>query len=1284
MADAYRALADTLQQAQQGAYDRNPWLASGRVLNPANATTPYGAAATSVIQGLLAGYGMKSAGDEVAGMNQQVAEAQRTGNFNGLMQDPNLSQVGLQMALGQQQQIMDMNEFVAKARITGIANESAKQMFDPRAMYMAQAQGQTPILGGDNPAGIPGSAPAAPAQNPIMPVSAGMPAPIAAANPVDGSGDLLTRQRQLVIQGGLDPNQAMQVAQGQIDNERKVQVDRQVKEQAMRDEYLKNLDETAKAADTLITMGQKVTSAAPYAITGPGGGIRRGLNEAVAGLTPDFLGGAPEATKAFNANSEILSVAPDVLGQARAKIGPGSGTMTEGDRPIYMGGGANLNQTPEMLMQYGNQYLLDGTLAKQSVDFKRMFITNGGNPAQAETIWTKYVDNLKAQPGLTAQQVPDWKQALLPMLQGQAPQQQQEIQSPLPMGGAGPGNPSTPPQGGSQGLTPSSPGDALLSAIKSVESNPRNPNAVSSKGAQGAFQIMPETAAALAARLGITNYDPADPEQQKQIAAEHIADSFERWGSLPLAIAAYNYGDTKLAAAVQRAGSKEWADVSKFVPAETRNYVPKVLTNLKAIQEQGAPAAAPAEIPQAAQAATEQPTDLLGPGTNAQRFARQLAGGLSANIIPFNIGDEVVGGGAAAIDALRNISKGERPGLSEAYDRRLQEIQDYQKNYNQSSPTGGIAESIAGQAMMPVGKLFQGAKTAAGSIARIAGASGLLGALYGAGAGGQGSDKGRGESAVETGLTSAAMGPALALGVKGATKLTSAAAEKIATSEVAQNVINALRNIGAETGGKSFSSAMRAAPEAGAIKLNKATLPAVATADDVAVLKLAQNPKVEQLQEALATLEKGGLQTLPEATKNPALALQLKELANNPETMNDIRAVIGQRQVDAPSRVAEAFSSLSKTDDALSGNSELLSGAKTVLQQAKQEIRKIAAPAYEAMAKEVPVLDSKKMAALVKSPTIKTYIRGAKAEFATEKLSSTSSQVVKQALSDMGADLRKMKTSVSATPSEIRRFTLDYNALKNEAYRLNPAMKAADEAYAKALSGSPLKEKGLQALGLIEDGDATNAVKVIFGSGSDALTHPQIGAIRERFAQAGQTQKWNDFVKSYIVKTIEEAPNVTENSFAGISKSLNKLIGSTAQERKLEAAVGPKLFPDIKALLTNEQTYLEGSRMLGGSQTQPLQAAAANRRGIMSAIGNWKDFAIEGIGKLLTPGKDVEQYRRIAETLVNPQQSKAFLQRIIPLQKTLEGIQKSSAAIQKGGVTAGVQSTGIASGKKKK
>jgi len=83
---------------------------------------------------------------------------------------------------------------------------------------------------------------------------------------------------------------------------------------------------------------------------------------------------------------------------------------------------------------------------------------------------------------------------------------------------------------------------AILLAAQIAQESNFEPNVVSSAGAEGIAQFMPGTAAAIGLR------DPFDPKQAIDAQAHLMRDLLRRFGSVALALAAYNAGDGPVAA----------------------------------------------------------------------------------------------------------------------------------------------------------------------------------------------------------------------------------------------------------------------------------------------------------------------------------------------------------------------------------------------------------------------------------------------------------------------------------------------------------------------------------------------------------------------------------------------------------------------------------------------------------------------------------------------------------------------------------------------------------------
>ena len=111
---------------------------------------------------------------------------------------------------------------------------------------------------------------------------------------------------------------------------------------------------------------------------------------------------------------------------------------------------------------------------------------------------------------------------------------------------------------------------SLVKAVIHAESG-YNPNAVSSKGAGGLMQLMPETARSLkVADL----YNPKDNVEGGVKYLRFLLDTFR--GDVSLALAAYNAGLHKVA---------KYGGIPPY--NETRTYVNRVLSYMKSYQESG-------------------------------------------------------------------------------------------------------------------------------------------------------------------------------------------------------------------------------------------------------------------------------------------------------------------------------------------------------------------------------------------------------------------------------------------------------------------------------------------------------------------------------------------------------------------------------------------------------------------------------------------------------------------------------------------------------------------------
>ncbi len=99
----------------------------------------------------------------------------------------------------------------------------------------------------------------------------------------------------------------------------------------------------------------------------------------------------------------------------------------------------------------------------------------------------------------------------------------------------------------------------LAKKLIEVESN-FNPDAVSPRGAMGLMQLMPQTCQDLGVK------DPFDERENLEGGMKYLRGLLNQFGSLPLALAAYNAGPSRV---------KEYGDIPPF--PETQRFVKKVI-----------------------------------------------------------------------------------------------------------------------------------------------------------------------------------------------------------------------------------------------------------------------------------------------------------------------------------------------------------------------------------------------------------------------------------------------------------------------------------------------------------------------------------------------------------------------------------------------------------------------------------------------------------------------------------------------------------------------------------
>ena len=101
-----------------------------------------------------------------------------------------------------------------------------------------------------------------------------------------------------------------------------------------------------------------------------------------------------------------------------------------------------------------------------------------------------------------------------------------------------------------------------------------NASAVSRVGATGLWQFMPYTGKDYDLRQSSIVDERSDAVKSTEAAVKYLKHLYNQYNDWALALAAYNSGPGRVNGAIKRAHSRDFWKIQRFLPEETRNYVP--------------------------------------------------------------------------------------------------------------------------------------------------------------------------------------------------------------------------------------------------------------------------------------------------------------------------------------------------------------------------------------------------------------------------------------------------------------------------------------------------------------------------------------------------------------------------------------------------------------------------------------------------------------------------------------------------------------------------------------
>ena len=313
--------------------------------------------------------------------------------------------------------------------------------------------------------------------------------------------------------------------------------------------------------------------------------------------------------------------------------------------------------------------------------------------------------------------------------------------------------------------------------------------------------------------------------------------------------------------------------------------------------------------------------------------------------------------------------------------------------------------------------------------------------------------------------------------------------------------------------------------------------------------------------------------TMAEQTRLPSLVTRQKVLMSRPEAAELLDEFYEIRNDKVRDALYKQFDIISPMTDASAARVTGARGADLVIESEKQDLRLKAKPLYQE-AEQVTGIDIKPLIdevnemmltakSTLKGPLTKALkdlqvdvpvsFKGGKVQ--TKRVADDSLIGLDKAQKSIFDSIQKLKASNK--PNAARDLTLIHKNLidilenSSDAYKQARAIYAEDMPKITALTESQVG----QAAKLSQKGKEINITNVMFNPRtSDGAT---VKAARNAFVKAGQVDKYNGILRSYLQETLENIPTLQSGKKPNIGSYFrNKLAGTKNSANILKEALG--------------------------------------------------------------------------------------------------------------------------------